>query len=250
MSSPTSLSFVSLWKRANFPFHQPCLFIDFRAASRQTPILVTVFWHPKWNCSVLAVSGSSRFPGVKPLAAAMCQDGYENSMVLPVCDCCTFATFGSRDFRRKAAGPCSAQGWWPWTHCSVMTSWPWERFGGIFLAGAEAICFEEAPCFFFVQHCCQLRIFPGETERCIWMSQCATRPSKSSGSLSSRPCSRENLSFEYGVLFGYFASWFWCVSSIEDHLCRECICLDFVWVTSWRIETILSSGVPLCIPFV
>lgn len=88
----------------------------------------------------------------------MCQDGYESSLGLPSRGCCALATFGSRDFQGKAAAPCSAQGWWPWTQCSVMTSWPWERerVGGILLADAETICFGDPPCFFFAQHCVNL----------------------------------------------------------------------------------------------
>ena len=54
--------------------------------------------------------------------------------------------------------------------------------------------------------------FPDGTERCLWTSRGAPRPSQSIGVYPA------DFSFERKELFGCFANWFWCVSAIEDPL--------------------------------
>ena len=59
-------------------------------------------------------------------------------------------------------------------------------------------------------------IFPWWNRKNIWTSE------KLQDSVSLPVWTQANFSFEHGVLFGHFASWFWHVSDTEDSLWAEC----------------------------
>lgn len=65
--APLLLSVVSIRNKANFPFYQPCLILDFRAASSWIPFYNN--WTPKsswWVAELLFVPNKVLYPSDQP----------------------------------------------------------------------------------------------------------------------------------------------------------------------------------------
>ena len=195
---------AGLWNKANFPFHQPCLFIGFRAASSHNPTSVSFLAS---NVRLLR-SRDIWLPG----------------------------------FSRSRAAHENSQGWL-WGAAAPGSLSPGGGSGGTFLAAAKTICLGDPPCFSPAGHWLptyayssveqkyasgradELQdqvsppVFPGPTSLLSTKCYLGILP------VGSDVCLTLRTVCEHWVSFGHSVSWFRRVPYIEGHFCWGSVCL-------------------------